>query len=392
MLKQHFFNRSKRFQQITATLVVLTVAVVGTLLLLGGHAASPYASISADKGSLTGAATIQTASSASDGKYVQFGSAGSGGGGTGVGGGGNNMIVGLNGGGWGPGTPGAKDLSNVVKYVRYDAGGLSEPISDFSSNGVKIEVLFSGDTNGNYNTGGVSAINASNWANYALSWYKANCTTTECPMIEVLNEPGGDWFWGSNASSTTNAAAYAHLLQTVYNTFNATYGTSRPLILASFDGGGSGNSWGQSVWNTGTNGGINVSNYVDGVTVHPYGGTGNSTQSAQGDRTTITDSHTQSGKPVYITEVGWPTAVGQPSTGDSLQWSETAQCNNIYNFMSWSRSTGYVNAVVYFNYVDYGSNDFYGIVRWGNPAGADGSDKPSYNGLKAAAQNLPNPC
>lgn len=53
--------------------VVAVVAIIGTLLLISGHAASPYASISADKGTLTNGAAIQNDSSASDGKYVKFG-------------------------------------------------------------------------------------------------------------------------------------------------------------------------------------------------------------------------------------------------------------------------------------------------------------------------------
>jgi hypothetical protein len=64
---------------------------------------------------------------------------------------------------------------------------------------------------------------------------------------------------------------------------------------------------------------------------------------------------------VYVTEVGWPTAVGQPPTGDSQQWTEAQQASNITGFVQWASATGYVPMVIYFNYVDYGSNNFYGI-------------------------------
>jgi phosphatidylinositol-3-phosphatase len=52
---------------------VLTVSVLGTYLLITSHAATPYASINADKGAVTGAATKQACSGTSDGNCVQFG-------------------------------------------------------------------------------------------------------------------------------------------------------------------------------------------------------------------------------------------------------------------------------------------------------------------------------
>ena len=49
------------------------MAAVGTYLLVGSHAATPYASITADKGTLAGGATKQTCSGSSDGNCVVFG-------------------------------------------------------------------------------------------------------------------------------------------------------------------------------------------------------------------------------------------------------------------------------------------------------------------------------
>src|ERR1039458_1557274 len=73
MLKQYFSNQTKSFQQLTAILVVLIVAAIGTYLLIGSHAATPYASINADKGTLANGATKQTCSGSSDGSCVMFG-------------------------------------------------------------------------------------------------------------------------------------------------------------------------------------------------------------------------------------------------------------------------------------------------------------------------------
>ena len=53
---------------------MLIVASVGTYLLLGSHAATPYVSTTADSGTLTSPATKQACSGSSDGNCVQFGS------------------------------------------------------------------------------------------------------------------------------------------------------------------------------------------------------------------------------------------------------------------------------------------------------------------------------
>ena len=67
-------------------------------------------------------------------------------------------------------------------------------------------------------------------------------------------------------------------------------------------------------------------------------------------------------------------------TGDSLQWSEAQQSENITSFFSWTYSLGYVRAVVYFNYADYAPNNYYGIV---NSAGT--THKQSYATLASAS-------
>jgi len=301
--------------------------------------------------------------------------AGSSGGGSTVGSfsGAESMLVGLNEQGWG--TAGAQDVASGFRIDRMDVAD-GESASDFTSRGVKVDMLFSGP----YSSGGVSALNASSWAQNAVSTFQSQCggSASNCPAIEVLNEPGGSWFWGGSAESQTNANAYAKLLQTVYTGFHSKYGANAPQILASYDGGHESDvTWGREVW--GNTVGINVNSYVDGVTVHPYGGTSNQTASAQGNRAQVTTAHTATGKPVWVTEVGWPTAVGQASTGDSLQWTQTQQAANTYNFVNWARSAGYVASVMDFNYRDYGTNDFYGVETHG------GTKKPGWYALTEAA-------
>lgn len=278
----------------------------------------------------------------------------------------SGMIVGLDAGNYG--ASGAADVHGAVNTVRYDTERGVTALENFKKAGLRIQMDFSGP----YNSGGVCALNASAWVSETLSFYKANTNPTQTPDIEVLNEPGGSWFWGSGAEGSTNAVCYRNLLKKTHEAFHATYGESAPKILGTLDGPNGltfGKGWFTSDWAT----------YVDGFIVHPYGGTGNRTGSTLGNRALVESARAMTGGPIYITEVGWPTATGQPSTGDSLQWTESEQAANITNFIAWAHNTGYVAEVDYFNYRDYGSNAWYGVVR------SDGSHKPAYEALRQAA-------
>lgn len=187
--------------------------------------------------------------------------------------------------------------------------------------------------------------------------------------IEVLNEPGGSWFW----SDPTNYSAYTRLAKATHEALAAL--SPRPVELCSWDGGQSGSdTFGRGIMAAG------ALPYCDGVTVHPYGGSSGQYGGALGNRANVERAHGESGKPVYVTEVGWPTALGQPSTGDSQQWSETQQATNIVSFVTWAKSTGYVRMVIVFNGVDYGTNTWYGVER------SNRTHKPSFAALAQAAK------
>jgi hypothetical protein len=70
-LNNFFINKSNK---LLVGAIVLLVAAIGTYLLLGSHASTPYASVNADTGSLTNGATVGSDNLSSDGKYVKFGS------------------------------------------------------------------------------------------------------------------------------------------------------------------------------------------------------------------------------------------------------------------------------------------------------------------------------
>jgi putative glycosyl hydrolase len=184
---------------------------------------------------------------------------------------------------------------------------------------------------------------------------------------ELINEPGNPYFY----PDYNNTQLYAEMTKAVHSALEANFAAAvRPKLLVSYDGGFNGSAYGRAIFAAGA--------VADGVTVHPYGGHGS--ESALGGRERVTQAHGETGLPVYVTEVGWPTAVGQAPTGDSLQWNEQQQAENVTRFIQWTRSLGYVNDVTYFNYADYGSNDFYGVV---NTSGS--SHKLAFYALKAAA-------
>lgn len=74
MPKKTIKRLSKAKSKLPMALVVIGVAVIGVYFLLGSHAATPFASLNADKGTLGCGASSAADASASDGNRVNFGS------------------------------------------------------------------------------------------------------------------------------------------------------------------------------------------------------------------------------------------------------------------------------------------------------------------------------
>jgi hypothetical protein len=274
-----------------------------------------------------------------------------------------SMWVGVNGGGWGPSEP--QEMAPMVKYVRLESGNPKE-FDSFQASGIHVDW----DDWGPY-AHGVSSINDAEYASHLVTAIEADPSIVS---VEILNEPDGNWFWGEGANSKANAEAYARLLEAVYNKVEARFGAEHPLLLGAFE---EGSTWGDAWWNA-----LKDKGAINGVVVHPYGGTGSRAQSALGNRGQVERAHTYTGLPVYVTEIGWPTATGFPPTGDSLQWPQGEQAGNIYNFVNWARSTGYVGGVFIYGYHDaevngpaeYGVVTHTGVKKLGWPALKQGAE------------------
>lgn len=281
----------------------------------------------------------------------------------------SSTIVGVNGSCYG--TTGATEQRQLGSVVRFSTDLSDSCFSNLKSAGVKFLI----NVTGPYTTSGVSGLDRSSWVSSVTSWYQSHCTPTLCPYFEVLNEPYGTWYWGSNADSQTNADAFADLVKRTYTAFHNLYGSSAPKILAACENVSWTNNW-CAHW-TGSTAYPNALASTDYVVTHPYGGQGVSlTDAGLGGRDLVQSVHTQTGKPVAITEVGWVTTA--PCDSASEQFTEAQQADNITSFMDWARGTGYVPLVTYFTYHDFGSCT-YGVVR------GDGSHKPGYAALQAEA-------
>jgi hypothetical protein len=286
------------------------------------------------------------------------------------------MRVVLNGGGWGGKEP--ADIAAAVHMVRFDTELGTTHLEELLGAGLLIHCLFAGP----YDEGGVKALDPDEWVANALAFYEANLDPTTAPIVEVLNEPHGSWFWGEKANSAANALAYRTLVKKAYEAFHARYGDEAPKIIASVE---PVDSWGERWWEP------NVANYLDGVGVHPYGGNDpeEKATSAEGRRREVKEARQLTGDslPVYCSEFGWPTAIGKEPTGDSLQWTEAEQAANITAFFNWARATRYVAECVYFCHHDFGVNTLYGVVD------IEGNHKLGYAAIQeqTAIYDLPEP-
>ena len=285
---------------------------------------------------------------------------GTGGGGTGGGGSVSSMVVGVNAEDWGgyPGVGGksmGQDIATLTPNIRWDDEASGSDLNNYYlSQGLKASLLIN-----QYNGGGVSAMNASSYASGAVSTYQANCPqgVAQCPVRRGAER------------------AVRHLVQRLER------GKHRQRRRVRHDGGGHLQRLPLQVR---TQQPEDPGVHLPGVLKRISGrllqrlderrderGAEHRqllrrrhrpclrrrlgllrSLSAQGNRNAVTSAHQATGKPVYVTEVGWPTDTGGSATGDSEQWTEAQQATNIYNFVNWARGTGYVGGVWYYAYMD----------------------------------------
>ncbi len=253
--------------------------------------------------------------------------------------------AGLNAGGWGASTE-LPDLLQLGKLVRLDSP--SGSLASYESRGIKVIA----DMSGPYSSAGVSGVNVSSYVERDVKLVKAN---PRLFAVETLNEPGGNWFWGSGSESGANREAYARLVIAVHKALVSNFGAARPLQLCSADGGHDSSD----AWLEGWSKVPGALEACDELTNHPYGGTGERARASLGNRALVERTIAIAHKPVAVTEVGFPT---KGPTGDSLQYTERQEATAVYNFVAWARSKSpNVALVTIYGYRDEREGGGYGV-------------------------------
>jgi hypothetical protein len=277
--------------------------------------------------------------------------------------------IGVDIGGW-ENTSAVEDAAGAVKYVRsgYTHWNTDAKMALLASNHLTLIPLF-----GNCSGCTVASFDNEAFVGEIVAWCSHYCHEVGsywsgkedlgARSIELINEPGNPFFH-SDAQTTAGQKAYADLTKKARAALESAFGSKRPAVMVSYDGGYNGSAYGEAIFADGA--------VADEVTVHPYGGHVERAKSAEGNRARVTEAHSKTGLPVAVTEVGWPTC---GETGDSLNWTEAEQAENITHFGEWVDLLGYVSYYVNFNFADYEGN-CYGIV---NPS--DTKHKQAYAAL-----------
>lgn len=215
-----------------------------------------------------------------------------------------------------------------------------------------------------YNTGGFKAVSRS-----SLMERVRKAAAAGAWVIEVGNEPGGDWFFGGSALSESNAKAYGEAI------LEALAAAPNSQILASWDGGhAGGEEWGKLV--------LKTTPSLKGHSrllwsVHCYAGSSANPSATKLNPpsglcqhlTAIDKCHAATECGVVISELGFPT---KEKTGDSPLCTEAQQKLGHELSLGYCRERPYVKGYFCYGYRDGSGAKGYGVVR------SDDSKKPAF--------------
>ncbi len=274
----------------------------------------------------------------------------------------SKMIVGVDAGGW-DWASAVKDFAGAVKYVRssytnYDSASQMDLLAE---NGVTLLPLFD-------EPNPTAVVDFFKTYGYGGTFWAGKSVDLGARTAEIINEPGNPY----EHDPIYSASAYDKLLTEVHAADEALPAADRPEILASMDGGYSGDAYGRELIAADPG----ITKIVGCWTEHPYGGHGKRAEASLGNRARVTEGFALTHQPQCVTEVGWATGEEAPA---SLAYTEAEQAANIESFVKWAHGLGYVQMVVDFNYADYSGNN-YGIV---NSSGT--SHKLSYTALHSVS-------
>ena len=324
--------------------------VIGVILLVSSHAATPYASTESENGSLSGVASLQSSSAASGGSYVTFGSASSGPG----------NILGVPAGI----TPGAiyenaftsmsasqqaaviqQMKADGVKWLRLDAPSVftfDTLISDAENAGINVDAVIQ-----NWNTATTPSAMGS-FATQAVNHYKPKGVET----YEVLNEPNG-------CAEPMSASDYTALLKSVYTAIKTADSQARVLTAGMCPAGGSNEPYTylQAMYTAGAQG------YFDAFNDHPYSApdtplqTGDSWNpwSYLAQLHSIMQANGDGNKQIWLTEFGCPTGT---DGGYTAYCTDSTEATQITDAFTSARQQSWLGPLLIYDWQDDSEGDW----------------------------------
>jgi hypothetical protein len=273
------------------------------------------------------------------------------------------------------------------EYVQYggptsfDWSQYDQLVGAIRSEGMSIDFIIDGcaswaSTNGGLFAQPDSAVQFATWAADVAARYGSGGPTT----YEIWNEPNSAQFW----QPTPDPAAYTQDLIAAYQAIKQVQPDQMVIsggLAPEPDDGTNIDpvTFLQDMYADGAGG------YFDAVGYHPYSypalpDTGEQWSGwTQMSATTpsirsVMDANGDSGKQVWLTEVGWPTDTTSMSGTDGLD----AQVDEVQEILAFAQTTAWVGPIYWYTYQDDSSGQF-GLVT------SSGTPKPTYYALAAAS-------
>jgi hypothetical protein len=333
-------------KNITAFTFILAAAILGTVLILGSHAASPYASSEAESGTLGGVASVGSDSTASGSKYVQFGSVSS-----------LNGQMGISAGTWAFTYEGLSSsaqqtainnmVADGVKWLRVDVdlnNGDEPLIKAVQTKGISVDAILQASDG----TTTTTPSSMASLATHEVSVLKPLGVET----YEVLNEP-------NDCAYQLSASDYTAILKSVYTTIKAEDPNASVIAggLCPNSGSNEPYTYVSAMYSAGAHG------YFDALNDHAY--TGAETPLQTSDPTnpwsylpqihqTMVDNG-DGNKPIWITEFGCPT--GSANDGFPVICTEDQLATQITDAYQQVKSMSYIGPLFIYDWQD-GIDDF----------------------------------
>jgi hypothetical protein len=230
------------------------------------------------------------------------------------------------------------------------------------------------------------------------SFWTSHPTLTADPIgtVELINEP----YFSNGDSGDYNPARYAQLVKASATAGRAANPAVKYLLSAEVTGVQHGSTW--TDWVDALYQAVpNLNNYFDGVAIHPYGADFTGLSGLAGNQMRRTEllrqeflSHGAADKPMWITEIGWPTCTNAGEAGGQRCTTEAGQVAELNALIGYLKGgwAPYVQGVFLYHYQDFSTNATDSEANYGMTT-VNGQAKPILALFKgwAATSSLANP-